>query len=792
VIIIDAVCQGDLQYSIDGGKTYQHLNAFMNLAPGTYTIKVKSAGCEKEYDKVIVLTCENDNGDGKGSLSGKAFKSCSDSGIKGSSKGLAGVKVTLTSSTGATLNTTTSATGTYNFANVDAGTYTVTFEKANGFDFAKANQGNDDTNDSDVDASGKTSVTIAANQLVDNVDAGFKDIQAPSITFIHPLLVGKKDGETVYMECGFEEVLKATDAKATDNCDVNPIVKMEDGTAILSKECDKDGYLVKMQCGWIATDECGNKTQIWLDIVVRDTKAPDLVGVPSNVTISDKDVVPTAPTVLAKDKCDKDAKVIFAENKSGNVITRTWTASDACGNKTTATQTITITTTTNNPCTISLAPVPVTYPSTCAGKDGKAKLTPSTYTYKWADGIIGDTRLDLDKGIYTVTATDANGCTLAFKVEIKDGCTQATYKFASKGEIRQVACGVPQKDYCLDVDYVDFMLNYNLTSDGVPLNGKIKPCTTVLHGEYSLSGLINTSLSVENWVVDGQNISFDFTDLNDLVTKMNQYDSNGGWKLNPLDATLENDNFKKNRYGNLTIGKKQLGLQWIIQVSEFSLSKGINFMVEGMGKHEIVMRHKASNATDTMRVQFVCTTPTLFDVVLQEGDIKGIDIATTELVGAKCVIENHDDALFNKAAMFHNSGKRPTVINVEGMHQGAKQVMFTMCDEHNICDTATIRVIVYAKEKVIVEKDKTIKIFTGFSPNEDGVNDVFTIENIEYHPENTLTVFNRFGNVVYSKEGYENTWQGTFGNKNLPDGTYFYHLEIKGQKTRSGYVELRR
>ena len=792
VIIIDAVCQGDLEYSIDGGKTYQHLNAFMNLAPGTYTIKVKSAGCEKEYDKVVVLACENDNNGGKGSISGKAFKACTDSGIKGSSKGLAGVKVTLTSSTGATQNATTNTTGGYNFTNVDAGTYSVTFEKTSGFDFAKQNQGNDDSNDSDVDATGKTSVTVAANQLVDNVDAGFKDVQAPAITFIHPLLVGKKDGETVYMECGFEEILKATDATAKDNCDVNPIVKMEDGTAIVSKECDKDGFVVKMQCGWIATDECGNKTQIWLSIVVRDSKAPDMVGVPSNITITDKDVVPTAPNVLAKDKCDKDAKVIFAENKIGNVITLTWTASDACGNKTTATQIITISGGGSNPCTIAQKPVPVVYPVTCAGKDGKAKLTPNTYTYKWADGVIGDTRLDLAKGSYTVTATDANGCTAIVTFEIKDGCVTSTYKFASKGEIRQVACSTPQKDYCLDVDYVDFMLNYNLTNNGIDFKGKIKPCNTILHGEYSLAGLINTTLSVEEWTISGQKVSFDFTDLNDLVTKMNQYDSNGGWKLNALDATVENNNFKKNHYGNLIIGKKQFGLQWIIQASEFTISKGVNFMVEGMGKHEIVMRHKASNANDTMRLQFVCTTPNIFDVVLQEGDVKGVDIATTELVGAKCVIENHDDALQNKTAMFHNSGRRPSVINIEGMYQGAKQVMFTMCDEHNICDTATIRVIVYAKEKVIVEKDKTIKVFTGFSPNADGVNDVFTIENIEYHPENTLTVFNRWGNLIYSKEGYNNTWQGTFDNGNLPDGTYFYHLEVKGQKTRSGYVELRR
>ena len=794
VIIIDAVCQGDLEYSIDGGKTYQHLNAFMNLAPGSYTIKVKSAGCEQEYKNVIVLACENDNGgNGKGSVSGKAFKSCSDSGIKGASKGLAGVKVTLTSSTGTSQNATTNAAGLYNFTNVEAGTYTITFDKTTGFDFAKQNQGNDDANDSDVDNTGKTSITVAANQLLDNVDAGYKDIAAPVITFTHPLLVGKKDGETVYMECGFEQVLKATDAKATDNCDANPTMKMEDGIAIVSKECDKDGFLVKMYCGWIATDECGNKSQTWLYIVVRDTQAPTLTGVPANVTISDKDVVPTAPTVVATDKCDKGVKAVFAETKNGNTITRTWTATDNCGNKTSATQTITVKSDNNGTCTISIKPVPVTFSASCAGKDGKAKITPSTYTYKWADGVIGDTRLDLDKGTYVVTATDANGCTAIFDVIVKDGCTFKGLAFAKKGEIRQVACGNPQNEYCLDFDFATFVTDYKLLENNQPYAGKIQPCTMLSHGEYSLAGLINVPLSVQDWTVAGQKVTFNFTDVNDLAAKMNQYDSNGGWKINALDEKVYNDNFDKKRYGDLTIGNVSLGVKWIMQTSSYSVPKGIKLMVSGIGKHEIVLAHKTKSYQDTMRVQFVCTRPETFNVVLDEGDIDGVDIATTELVGAKCTIEQHEiNALSNAAEFRHTLRGSESMVMIEGMHVGEKRTMYTMCDEYGICDTAEIRVSVREKIKVEEEVDKYIKVYTGFSPNGDGQNDVFTIKAIEFYPENTLTIFNRWGNEVYQIEGYKNSWRGTYNGKDLPDGTYFYRLEIKGQSPRNGFVEIKR
>lgn len=82
----------------------------------------------------------------------------------------------------------------------------------------------------------------------------------------------------------------------------------------------------------------------------------------------------------------------------------------------------------------------------------------------------------------------------------------------------------------------------------------------------------------------------------------------------------------------------------------------------------------------------------------------------------------------------------------------------------------------------------------GFSPNLDGKNDVFVIHGLEAYPNNELTIYNRWGNIVYSKNGYLNDWNGTSNNGQvLPDGTYFAILEInKGEIVLKGYVELRR
>jgi gliding motility-associated-like protein/uncharacterized repeat protein (TIGR01451 family) len=87
----------------------------------------------------------------------------------------------------------------------------------------------------------------------------------------------------------------------------------------------------------------------------------------------------------------------------------------------------------------------------------------------------------------------------------------------------------------------------------------------------------------------------------------------------------------------------------------------------------------------------------------------------------------------------------------------------------------------------------------GFSPNDDGVNDVFEIRGISFFPDNDLTVINRWGNVVYKKKHYLNTWDGTtdigieIGGNKLPEGTYYYILNLNNNtKPYTGFVYLNR
>ncbi|WP_298948890.1 gliding motility-associated C-terminal domain-containing protein [uncultured Polaribacter sp.] len=80
-----------------------------------------------------------------------------------------------------------------------------------------------------------------------------------------------------------------------------------------------------------------------------------------------------------------------------------------------------------------------------------------------------------------------------------------------------------------------------------------------------------------------------------------------------------------------------------------------------------------------------------------------------------------------------------------------------------------------------------INISEAVTPNGDGINDTWMIHNIENYPNNQVFIYNRYGEEVYRKKGYLNTWSGRKqGNtgKALPDNTaYFYQLDLDGNGT---------
>jgi len=86
---------------------------------------------------------------------------------------------------------------------------------------------------------------------------------------------------------------------------------------------------------------------------------------------------------------------------------------------------------------------------------------------------------------------------------------------------------------------------------------------------------------------------------------------------------------------------------------------------------------------------------------------------------------------------------------------------------------------------VIIESCETI-IPNVFSPNDDGKNDVFEIRGIEGFRNSTLTVWNRWGNMVYESSNYNNEWGG--GDHN--EGVYYYIFKRVDGENFEGSVQI--
>jgi len=92
-----------------------------------------------------------------------------------------------------------------------------------------------------------------------------------------------------------------------------------------------------------------------------------------------------------------------------------------------------------------------------------------------------------------------------------------------------------------------------------------------------------------------------------------------------------------------------------------------------------------------------------------------------------------------------------------------------------------------------------LTVYNEFTPNNDGTNDLFRIDCIESYPNNELKVYNRYGALVYSKQHYENDWNGTANvsgviNRGdmLPTGTYFYVIDIGDGTVKKGWLSIMR
>lgn len=93
-----------------------------------------------------------------------------------------------------------------------------------------------------------------------------------------------------------------------------------------------------------------------------------------------------------------------------------------------------------------------------------------------------------------------------------------------------------------------------------------------------------------------------------------------------------------------------------------------------------------------------------------------------------------------------------------------------------------------AADSTVVTVMPAIIFPDGISPNADGANDEWIIDGIELFPDCVVEVYNRWGELLFQSVGYKEHWNGTYNGQPLPVGTYYYVIDLKDPKFPDTYT----
>jgi gliding motility-associated-like protein len=84
-----------------------------------------------------------------------------------------------------------------------------------------------------------------------------------------------------------------------------------------------------------------------------------------------------------------------------------------------------------------------------------------------------------------------------------------------------------------------------------------------------------------------------------------------------------------------------------------------------------------------------------------------------------------------------------------------------------------------------------INIPNTFTPNSDGINDLWVIKDLAKYPDCVVDVFNRYGQALFHSRGYGKPWDGAYNGTRVPPGTYYYMITLQaGTKPVSGWIAI--
>ncbi|MDZ7876054.1 MAG: Ig-like domain-containing protein [Saprospiraceae bacterium] len=591
-------------------------------------------------------------------ISGVAFFDCNSNGIRDNNEApFNGMSVMLsgTSTAGSPIASTmiTDSLGRYSFVGIEAGMYVVKFSAAISADTLVFTNKSTATNGSDVNANGTTdSLSIDGIADTQGIDAGIIDRAAPVVTFTNPILVPFANGDTMTVDCDNLPSMNASWASAQDNTGTPVSVTFID-SAISINDCSRTGYITLLHCIWRSTDTCGNVGEKAIYVKIKDSKAPVLSGVPSDTTVNtlNGEQVPTNSSVSASDNCATNSiSVNFTEteavNTCGKTITRTWSASDDCGNIARRFQIITVI---SNP--------------TCVNNSGSPS---DTIRLVLTQGVTIDTCLNLSAGNVlsniqhcsagqpsaTISLTASNCLRVTpsvnfvgldtFCARVCDvngqNCRDMKLIFnvraarlgvcdilSDRGNINLMprTCG-EDACYCIvgTTDIQNLSTNYTITDNGQLYNGGLSGCqfdTIFSYNYFTIPDMGATgTYRLDYWNANGETKQIaSFTTIQQLTDSMNIWDPIGNWRIDDTRFLIYGGDMRS-QYGQMKITALSNAAFGVLDLNTGLISNGVKLCFT-RGLHTVIFQNNTTGCADTLRANVFCAEDNLKPIAIDDN-----------------------------------------------------------------------------------------------------------------------------------------------------------------------------
>lgn len=462
----------------------------------------------------------------------------------------------------------------------------------------------------------------------------------------------------------------------------------------------------------------------------------------------------------------------------------------------------------------------------CYGSsDGIAEVIPSggvsPYTYDWSNGSTNQQASGLSAGSYSVQYTDLNGCSKTISIDVLQPDT-----LNIEASIVDVSCN-GGNDGSIDITPSGGVTPYTYQWDHGPINEDVN---TLSANSYSitLTDANNCFYVLENLVVDPTAIQLSVT-----VTDALCYgDANGSIDLTaeggtpPYDFDWTNGEITED-INDLIIGDYTVTVtddngcytditgtvnqpdslkvdDIISHVTCFSYSNGyVDVSVYGGTQPYYFTWSNGDDIEDLLDV-----TAGIYSLYLEDehGCNKTKEYTVTEPDLLVATLESPLN-FHGHNIDFNGDGNGQIITTVEGGTQPYYYDWSNGDDTKDISNLEADEYTLYLTDingcsyevSIKLTEPLELELPTAFSPNGDNDNETYFVRGIEAYPNNKLIVTNRWGNVIYTEEGYHNTWIGTTpSGESLPDGTYYIILEIRGETidgepiSLKDFVEIRR